>query len=163
MTSKLHVSLDVKNVEESVQFYSVLFGAHPTKQKPGYAKFDLESPAVNFTMQESSHCCLQGLSHMGLRVDSTEDVLAFKNRLSAAGLKTEDEMNTTCCYAVQDKVWVKDPTGYRWEIYVFKGDTENTTVTCAACGHEEHQPTASSSSCCVPEAVAGLAGCGCQK
>ena len=154
MTSKLHVSLDVNNVEESVKFYSVLFGAQPTKLKPGYAKFDLESPAVNFTMQEVSHCCLQGLSHMGLRVDSTEGVLAFKSRLAAAGLRVEDEMNTTCCHALQDKVWVTDPTGYRWEIYVFKGDTENATVTCAACGHEEQPQTTSGSACQVPEAVA---------
>lgn len=166
MSNKLHLSLDVKNVEESVRFYSVLFGAEPTKLKPGYAKFDLESPAVNFTMQEYSHCCLQGLSHMGLRVDSTEQVLAFKGRLAAAGLKTEDEMNTTCCYAVQDKVWVTDPTGYRWEIYVFKGDTENATSTCPSCGHDEEQQkqSAGSSTCCVPKAVSMVVGgCGCAK
>jgi catechol 2,3-dioxygenase-like lactoylglutathione lyase family enzyme len=148
MTSKLHVSLDVTNIEQSVKFYSVLFGTQPTKVKPGYAKFDLESPAVNFTMQESSHCCLQGLSHMGLRMDSTEQALAFKDRLIAAGLKTEDEMNTTCCYAVQDKVWVSDPTGYRWEIYAFKGDSEDATVVCTECGHEGRQ---------VPQAVALVA------
>lgn len=167
MTSKLHLSLDVKNIEESVKFYSLLFGTQPTKVKPGYAKFDLETPAVNFTMQEASHCCLQGLSHMGLRVDSTEQVLASKSRLEAAGLKTEEEMNTTCCYAAQDKVWVTDPTGYRWEIYVFKGDTENATVTCPACGHEEEQAKAASSSACcpVPKAVAMVTGggCGCAK
>jgi catechol 2,3-dioxygenase-like lactoylglutathione lyase family enzyme len=163
MTSKLHVSLDVKNVEESVKFYSVFFGAEPTKVKPGYAKFDLENPAVNFTMQEFPHCCLQGLSHMGLRVDSTEQVVAFKSRLNAAGLKTEDEMNTTCCYAVQDKIWVTDPTGYRWEVYVFKGDTENETVNCPQCGHEEQQ-SAAGSGCCMPEAVAMVTGgCGCEK
>jgi uncharacterized glyoxalase superfamily protein PhnB len=164
MTSKLHVSLDVNNVEESVKFYSVLFGAQPTKSKPGYAKFDLETPAVNFTMQQTSHCCLQGLSHMGLRLESTEQVMAFKDRLNAAGLKTEEEMNTTCCYAAQDKVWVTDPTGYRWEIYVFKGDSDNATVTCAECGHDEQQPAAGSSTCCIPEAVAMVAGgCGCKK
>ena len=124
MNPKLHLSLDVKNVEESVRFYSALFDAPPTKLKPGYAKFDLDQPAVNLTMQQASHCCLQGLSHMGLRLDSTEEVLAVKQRLNAAGIPTLDEMNTTCCYAVQDKIWLTDPTGYRWEVYVFKGDTE---------------------------------------
>ena len=124
MNPKLHVSLDVTNVEESVRFYSALFDASPTKVKPGYAKFDLDQPAINLTMQEATHCCLQGLSHMGVRVSSTEEVLAVKQRLNAAGIRTLDEMNTTCCYAVQDKIWLTDPTGYRWEVYVFKGDTE---------------------------------------
>ena len=124
MNPKLHLSLDVKNVEESVRFYSALFDAPPTKLKPGYAKFDLDQPAINLTMQQASHCCLQGLSHMGLRVDSTEEVLAVMRRLNAAGIQTLDEMNTTCCYAVQDKIWLTDPTGFRWEVYVFKGDTE---------------------------------------
>lgn len=124
MNPKLHISLDVKNVEESVRFYSALFTAPPTKLKPGYAKFDLDQPAINLTMQQATHCCLQGLSHMGLRVDATEEVLAVKQRLNAAGIQTLDEMNTTCCYAVQDKIWLTDPTGYRWEVYVFKGDTE---------------------------------------
>jgi catechol 2,3-dioxygenase-like lactoylglutathione lyase family enzyme len=166
MPSKLHISLDVDNVEESVKFYSVFFGTQPTKVKPAYAKFDLENPAVNFTMQKASHCCLQGLSHMGLRVDSTEQVAAFKDRLNAAGLKTEDEMNTTCCYAVQDKIWVTDPTGYRWEVYVFKGDSENEQsqkITCAQCGHEEQSQAAGYSACCVPQAVAMVGGCGCGK
>ena len=124
MNSKLHVSLDVKNVEESVRFYSALFDAPPTKVKPGYAKFDLDQPAINLTMQEAAHCCLQGLSHMGVRVNSTEEVLAVKQRLNAAGIRTLDEMNTTCCHALQDKIWLTDPTGYRWEVYVFKGDAE---------------------------------------
>ena len=124
MTSKVHVSLDVNDIEESSRFYSALFGMTPSKTKPGYAKFDVTEPALNLTLQESRHCCLQGLSHMGIRVDSTEDVLAFKQRLVQAGIKTLDEMNTTCCYAVQDKIWVSDPTGYRWEVYVFKGDSE---------------------------------------
>ncbi|MGH9555091.1 MAG: ArsI/CadI family heavy metal resistance metalloenzyme [Terriglobales bacterium] len=126
MTSKVHVSLDVNNIEESVRFYSALFGMTPTKIKPGYAKFDVAEPAINLTLQESRHCCLQGLSHMGIRVDSTQDVLAFKQRLEQAGIKTLDEMNTTCCYAVQDKIWTSDPTGYPWEVYVFKGDSETS-------------------------------------
>jgi extradiol dioxygenase family protein len=121
---KLHLSLDVKNVDESVAFYCALFNTPPTKVKPGYAKFDLETPAVNLTLQQASFCCIGGISHMGIRVDSTEEVLALKQRLEQAGIKTTDEMNTTCCYALQDKIWISDPTGYRWEVYVFKGDTE---------------------------------------
>ena len=124
MPSRVHVSLDVNDIEESARFYSALFGMTPTKQKPGYAKFDVDEPAINLTLQESRHCCLQGLSHMGIRVNSTDEVLALKQRLEQAGLKTRDEMNTTCCYALQDKIWLTDPTGYRWEVYVFKSNSE---------------------------------------
>ena len=143
MNPKLHVSLDVKNVEESVRFYSALFDAPPTKVKPGYAKFDLEQPAINLTMQQATHCCLQGLSHMGVRVNSTEEVLAVKQRLNAAGIQTLDEMNTTCCYAVQDKIWLTDPTGYRWEVYVFMGDAQAETNPVDV-RHREAQPA-----CCA--------------
>ena len=121
---KFHVSLDVKNIEESIRFYSALFDMKPTKLRPGYAKFDAEFPGVNLALQEKGHCCLQGLSHMGIRVPSLEQVATTKARLEAAGYKTEDEMGSTCCSALQNKVWVEDPSGYRWEVYVFLGDLE---------------------------------------
>jgi catechol 2,3-dioxygenase-like lactoylglutathione lyase family enzyme len=121
---KVHVSLDVKNIEESIRFYSALFEMKPTKLRPGYAKFDADFPAVNLALQERDHCCLQGLSHMGIRVPSLEQVAATKSRLEAAGFKTEDELGSTCCSALQDKLWVEDPSGYRWEVYVFRGDIE---------------------------------------
>jgi extradiol dioxygenase family protein len=130
---KFHLSLDVKNVDESIRFYSILFGTEPTKVKPGYAKFDLAEPAVNLTLNENAPCCITGLSHMGVRVSSTEEVTAAKERLQAAGLATFEENNTTCCYAVQDKVWVTDPTGYRWEVYVFKGDAQPEVEASSAC------------------------------
>lgn len=148
-TPKFHLSLDVKNLEESVRFYTTLFGTTPTKVRPGYAKFDLEQPALNLTMQEGSPCCITGVSHMGVRVDSTEQVLEAKQRLQAAGLATFDEMNTTCCHALQDKIWVTDPTGYRWEVYVFKGDAEAKPKTVAAAGSE--------GACCVEQAALNAA------
>lgn len=140
MNPKLHLSLDVKDVEKSVRFYSALFDAPPTQLKPGYAKFDLDRPALNLTMQQASHCCLQGLSHLGLRVDSTEQLLAARQRLNAAGIRTQDEMDTTCCYAAQDKLWLTDPTGYRWEVYVCKGDAEQPSAP-------QDQPAAPSACC----------------
>lgn|GEM_PF-191555 len=145
---KFHLSLDVKSVEDSIRFYSILFGAQPTKVKPGYAKFDLTQPALNLTLQENAPCCITGLSHMGVRVDSTAAVLEAKHRLQSAGLATFEETNTTCCFAVQDKIWVTDPTGYRWEVYVFKGDTEGFR------GHtsEEHAAAkvTGGATCCTP-------------
>jgi len=128
MNSKAHVSIDVENLERSIEFYSVLFDTPPTKvrpqTKPTYAKFDLDEPSLNLTMNERAACCIQGLNHMGIRVDSIEQVLAAKARLEAAGFKTSDGMGTTCCYAVQDKIWAKDPNGIRWEVYLFKSDAE---------------------------------------
>lgn len=132
MNPKVHVSLDVANIPASINFYSTLFNTSPTKVKPGYAKFDLESPAINLTLQEIQRCCIQGLSHMGIRVDSLEEVLAYKARLNSAGIETQDELGSTCCHALQDKVWVSDPTGYRWEVYVFKGDIEPGQATSMA-------------------------------
>jgi len=134
---KLHVSLDVANIEQSIRFYSTLFNMQPMKLRPGYAKFDADFPPVNLALQEKSHCCLQGMSHMGIRVPEINQVMEVKQRLNAAGYKTEDEMQSSCCSALQDKVWVKDPTGFHWEIYVFKGDLPV----------EASRP---SSACCVP-------------
>jgi predicted enzyme related to lactoylglutathione lyase len=151
MASKVHVSLDVKNLEESVRFYSTLFTTTPTKVKPGYAKFDLENPAVNLTLEEHKPCCITGVSHLGVRVESIEEVLAAKTRLSEAGFTTEDEMNTTCCYAVQDKIWAQDPTGYRWEVYIFKQDSEQAFETPkaeAVCCGPETKTQASAEPCC---------------
>jgi len=124
MNPKFHLSLDVENLEDSVRFYATLFGVPPAKLKPDYAKFDVEKPAINLTMQPKSHCCLQGLNHMGLRMDTLEEVETVKTRLTTAGYTTEDEVNTTCCYALQDKFWVRDPSKYRWEVYVVKADSE---------------------------------------
>jgi catechol 2,3-dioxygenase-like lactoylglutathione lyase family enzyme len=146
MEGKLHVSLDVTNLEQSLQFYSTFFGAEPTKVKPGYAKYDLESPAMVLTLEEYKPCCIQGVSHMGWRLGSTEEVLAAKQRLEIGGIKTLDEMNTTCCYAVQDKIWVTDPTGYRWEVYTFKGDAEE--YACAPGSPCATETKASASVCC---------------
>ena len=122
MNAKFHLSLDVNNLEESVHFYSALLNAPATKLKPDYAKFDLESPPINLAMQPKTHCCLQGLSHMGLRVESAEEIQVIRKRLLDAGYNTLDENNTTCCYSLQDKFWVSDPTGYRWEVCILKAD-----------------------------------------
>ena len=157
MASKYHVSLDVNNLEDSVRFYSTLFDTTPTKVRPGYAKFDLENPWLNLTLEEHKPCCITGVSHMGVRVDSLEEVLAAKQRMAQAGYKIEDEMNTTCCYAVQDKVWAQDPTGYRWEVYIFKQDSETahespkTEAPC--CAPAAAKTGASSEPCCTPAAT----------
>ena len=122
--SKVHVSLDTKDINASVKYYSTLFNMPPTKLKPGYAKFDVADPAINLTLGQTSAATVSGPNHMGIRVNSLDEVIAAKERLEQAGFTTMDEMGTTCCYAVQDKIWSSDPNGNRWEVYIFKGDAE---------------------------------------
>ncbi len=122
---KVHVAINVNDVEESARFYQAMFGAEPVKLKPGYAKFDIADPALNLTLNYTGEVKERGaLNHLGIQVESTEQVIEAKARLEQAGLATFDEMGTDCCYALQDKVWVTDPNGYRWEVFVVKvGDT----------------------------------------
>jgi catechol 2,3-dioxygenase-like lactoylglutathione lyase family enzyme len=120
---KPHVSLNVSNVDASVAFYERAFGVPATKRRPGYAKFDLAAPLLNLTMQEAPPTGVNA-SHFGVQVERSADVVEAKRRFEAAGLETFAEDDVTCCYAVQDKVWVKDPDGNAWEVFVVKGDAD---------------------------------------
>jgi catechol 2,3-dioxygenase-like lactoylglutathione lyase family enzyme len=124
-TLKTHVALNVTSIEKSVAFYQAMFGVTPIKHKPNYAKFDLENPALNLTLNLTNKVQPHGaLSHLGIQVNSTTEVKAAIERFTQAGLSLFEEENTNCCYALQDKVWVTDPDGNRWEIFVVKvGDT----------------------------------------
>jgi catechol 2,3-dioxygenase-like lactoylglutathione lyase family enzyme len=139
MKPKLHVALNVNNLDESLAFYRGLFAAEPVKLRTGYAKFDLDEPGVNLTLNEHPVSTSGGINHLGIQVGSTDDVLAMKLRWKAAGLLTLDEMQTSCCYAIQDKVWATDPNGYRWEVFVVLQDHL-----------PELKPQASA--CCAPSA-----------
>ena len=133
-TLKPHVSLNVRNVEESIAFYRKLFGIEPSKVRTGYAKFDVQNPPLNISMNEAPATTGGGLSHLGLQVASTADVLAMKARWEAAGLATRDEMQTSCCYAVQDKTWATDPDGHEWEVFVVLEDNLPETPSSGCCG-----------------------------
>jgi catechol 2,3-dioxygenase-like lactoylglutathione lyase family enzyme len=135
---KPHVSLNVTDIEKSVAFYETVFGVKATKRRPGYAKFDLQSPSLNLTMQEAPRTGVNA-SHFGVQVASTEDVAVAWTRFKEAGLKTFTEENTECCFALQDKVWVEDPDGNAWEVFVVKGDA-------AVMGEQPKLAAA----CCVP-------------
>ena len=114
---KPHVSLNVSNIDASVAFYEKVFGVAPAKRRPGYAKFDLAEPSLNLTMQEAPRTGVNA-SHFGVQVASSEDVAAAWTRFKQAGLETRNEDDTSCCYALQDKVWVTDPDGNNWEVFV---------------------------------------------
>ena len=132
-----HLSLDVPDLDAAVDFYRELFGAEPAKRKPGYAKFELADPPVALALQEGP----RALSHLGIRVGTTEEVESASARLEASGLATFDERDTVCCYARQDKVWVTDPAGNAWEVYTLLEDVDV---------EGEHEHAAASSSCCAP-------------
>jgi catechol 2,3-dioxygenase-like lactoylglutathione lyase family enzyme len=122
MTPKLHVALNVNNLEDSLAFYRAMLGIEPVKVRRGYAKFDSAEPGVNLTLNERPVRESGGINHLGIQVGSTDEVLKMRERWQARGLVTEDEMQTNCCYAIQDKVWVTDPNGYRWEAFVVLED-----------------------------------------
>jgi catechol 2,3-dioxygenase-like lactoylglutathione lyase family enzyme len=129
---KAHLALNVRNVESSVEFYKKLFGLEPSKTRPGYAKFDAQNPPLNLTLNEAAFGERGALSHLGIQVAETADVLALREQWMARGLETRDEMQTNCCYAIQDKTWVSDPDGNRWEAFVvLKDDVALTTMCCA--------------------------------
>jgi catechol 2,3-dioxygenase-like lactoylglutathione lyase family enzyme len=118
---KVHVALNVSRFEESVKFYRAMFGVEPVKWKPNYAKFDIAEPPLNLTLNYGGEVKHQGaLNHLGIEVPSTAEVLAAKERLQNIGLVTTDEMNVECCFALQDKLWIVDPNGNRWEIFTVK-------------------------------------------
>jgi len=143
-TIKAHLALNVRNVEESIVFYRKMLGIEPSKVRTGYAKFDVQQPPLNLTLNQHPFSEKGALSHLGIQVASTEDVMEMRRRWEAAGLATRDEMQTSCCYALQDKSWVRDPDGNEWEVFVVLQDNLPETAPCE-CGTK----LAVESACCT--------------
>jgi catechol 2,3-dioxygenase-like lactoylglutathione lyase family enzyme len=123
---KPHLALTVSDVERAVPFYRALLDAEPEKVKPGYAKFEPRDPAIVLALiQGERGDKLGAFNHGGIKVSTTDDVLATRLRLKQAGLATFDEMDTECCYARQDKIWVTDPDGTPWEVFTVIEDVEH--------------------------------------
>ena len=145
---RLHVHVAVEDLGKSISFYSTLFGAEPSVLKNDYAKWMLEDPRVNFAI--SDRASVKGVDHLGIQVESGEELAELATRLKAAGEVTRDLEDTTCCYARSDKAWVNDPTGIRWETFHTHG--EATTFG-------EDEPAAAlagapKAACCAPAAKA---------
>jgi catechol 2,3-dioxygenase-like lactoylglutathione lyase family enzyme len=113
---RAHVSLDVRNVPASVEFYQKVFGAAPAKQTVDYAKFDLAAPALNFSLVATTGR-ISRVNHLGVEVESPEQIAAWKQRLLTQGILAEVEENIACCFARQDKLWFTDPDGNAWEVF----------------------------------------------
>jgi catechol 2,3-dioxygenase-like lactoylglutathione lyase family enzyme len=153
---KAHLAINVRDVEQSIEFYRKLFGIEPSKVRTGYAKFNVENPPLNFTLNEGPVANRGALSHLGIQVRSTQDVLMTRQKWQAVGLLTRDEMQTSCCYAVQDKTWVRDPDGNEWEVFVVLEDNLEETTPCE-CGDKvessSQTTTESAAACCAPNPV----------
>jgi catechol 2,3-dioxygenase-like lactoylglutathione lyase family enzyme len=132
-----HLSLDVQNVPMSVEFYQKVFGVSPQKQAADYAKFHLTKPALNLSLVSSTGK-ISMVNHLGIEVESAEEIVAWKKRLQEQGVLEKVEENMNCCFARQDKLWFTDPDGNAWEIF---------TV------HEQLAVTGSlmQNGCCVPK------------
>ena len=138
--SRIQLALNVSNLDESIAFYSQLFGVEPAKLRPGYANFAVAEPPLKLVLMKNAPEA-GTLNHLGVEVVSRAEVTAAEHRLQSKGLKTETENQVDCCYAVQDKVWVTDPDNAPWEIYTVLDDSATfsrtqpdvPTSVCATC------------------------------
>ncbi|WP_298887833.1 ArsI/CadI family heavy metal resistance metalloenzyme [uncultured Serinicoccus sp.] len=149
--SRVQLALDVVDLDASVDFYSTLFGVGPHKRRPGYANFAISEPPLKLVLIQTDGAtrgtgAKGALNHLGVEVDSVEEVAGARTRLTDSGLATFDESDTTCCYALQDKVWVHDPAGAPWEVYVVKDENPaNAQPATASLPVLESSPA-----CCTP-------------
>jgi len=133
--SRVQLALNVSNLEEAIAFYSKLFATEPAKVRDGYANFAIDEPPLKLVLIEGAGEP-GSLNHLGVEVESTDQVTRAIARLSSEGLTTAVEENTTCCFAVQDKVWVNGPDAEPWEVYTVLADADVMKV-------------ASSTNCCA--------------
>jgi catechol 2,3-dioxygenase-like lactoylglutathione lyase family enzyme len=140
--TRIHIALATKDLDRATSFYRVLFGQEPSKTRPGYAKFEVVEPPVNLSLNQvgGETGPSNSVAHFGIQVKSTNAVIAMKDRVAAAGLELKVEENVSCCYAVQDKIWVADPDGNKWEVFV-------------VLDNESAQHMSSAGSCC-PDTIA---------
>jgi len=137
--SRVQLALNVTDLDSAVDFYSKLFGTGPAKRRPGYANFAIIEPPLKLVLIEGGVGREVGvagaLNHLGVEVDTPQEVQAATQRLSAEGLEPEVQESTTCCYALQDKAWVNDPDGAPWEIYTVLADApQETDLGCSTEG-----------------------------
>ena len=139
--SRVQLALRVADLEASIDFYARLFDTTPAKRRPGYANFAITEPPLKLVLIEGQAGEETRMDHLGVEVASTDDVAQATDRLKTAGLATFEENDTSCCYALQDKVWVHGPGQEPWEVYVVKADADSLAKqqgsTCCTAGPAE--------------------------
>ncbi|WP_280239703.1 ArsI/CadI family heavy metal resistance metalloenzyme [Nocardia abscessus] len=159
--SRIQLALNVDDIDQAVQFYSTLFNAEPAKRKPGYANFAIAEPPVKLVLIENpGHG--GSVNHLGVEVETSDQVHTEIARLSEAGLFTEEQIATTCCFATQDKVWITAPDSERWEVYTVLADSETFGTAPELAGAAEVSDAEAVQACCgtAEEAAAEGACCG---
>ena len=165
---RFHVHVSVNDLAESIGFYSRLFGTAPTVEKPDYAKWMLDDPRLNFAISQRGHA--GGVNHLGLQVDSAEELASLRTHVAAANLAALDEQGAACCYAKSDKYWVQDPQGVAWETFHTLGDIPvygeaaqaAATADAACCVPLAKQAgDDAAAACCVPSKASKTAGACC--
>jgi catechol 2,3-dioxygenase-like lactoylglutathione lyase family enzyme len=121
---RFHVHVGVQDLDASIRFYSALFGSEPSVRKPDYAKWMVEDPRINFAISKRSNGTATGINHLGLQVDSDEELEALRSQAAQADLAAAAEKGVNCCYAKSNKYWYTDPTGVAWETYHTLGQVE---------------------------------------
>jgi catechol 2,3-dioxygenase-like lactoylglutathione lyase family enzyme len=164
--SRVQLALRVSDLEASIRFYGSLFGVEPAKRRPGYANFAIGEPPLKLVLIEGAPDQPTVMDHLGVEVDTTDEVDSATERLSALGLFTAVENDTTCCYALQDKVWVHGPGREPWEVYTVKSDAPDATsihpvgiaptdgaCECGTPMREDSGTGADDVACCAPTTV----------
>lgn len=153
--SRVQLALNVSDIGRAVAFYSKLFGTGPAKTRPGYANFAVADPPLKLVLFENAAGRASGiggaLNHLGVEVETPLSVAEASTRLAGEGLSTTEELETTCCFAVQDKVWVEDPDGTPWEIYTVLSDApemERQEAPPRACSPSEDASDSATIGCC---------------
>jgi len=142
--SRVQLALNVDDLDQAVGFYSKLFNTAPAKVKPGYANFAIIEPPLKLVLIENlGHGGT--LNHLGVEVESSQDVHTEIARLTAEGMFTEEELGRTCCFATQDKVWVTGPAGEKWEVYTVLSDSDTFGTNSPALGNDG----GSAGTCCT--------------
>lgn len=152
---RLHVHIGVGDLDSSVRFYSTLFGAEPTVTKNDYAKWMLDDPRVNFAISSGNHAA-KGIEHLGIQVESGEELAEVYGRLKAADRPVLEEGATTCCYAKSEKSWTADPDGIVWEAFFTNGEA---TVYGDSPELAALSANAGEGACCAPAMPAQSASC----
>lgn len=164
---RFHVHVSVKDLPQSIGFYSKLFGAKPTVEKPDYAKWMIEDPRINFAISQRGREA--GVNHLGFQVDSEQELGALRANVAAADIAAMDEAGAACCYAKSDKYWIEDPQGIAWETFhtlgnipVYGENAQRADASACCIPLAKQAGDKADAACCVPTGVGqSKAACGC--
>lgn len=144
---RMHVSLYVRDIKKTINFYSTFFGVEPNKVKTNYAKYILDSPSLIISFVENPERVQENFGHLGFQVETPEEMHSRLEKAKQLNIVSKEEIGTACCYAVQDKFWATDPDGIQWEVYYFHEDSDF---------NDPHYELENADACCMPKKKVSL-------